>query len=149
MVDHLRVVGCKTFCQVDKVHRDGKFSAKAWIGVLVGYSIDTPGYRVWDPATHKVWDVRALDFDELVRGGWWKQPAAVDKPAWGGDEPLHFDYVDDLPVDPLVEQPGAIVPVPLAANDDDGKDRKQSNLVEVQEVDYSMMSTRTTTTLQR
>ena len=63
-VHHLRVVGCKAFCQLDKVHRKGKFSATAWIGVLVGYSIDTPGYRVWDPATHKVWDVRSPDFDE-------------------------------------------------------------------------------------
>ena len=90
-------------------------SAKAWIGVLVGYSIDTPGYRIWDPTTHRVWDVRSPDFDEIITGGWWRKPVAIDKPAWGGDEPLHFDYVEDPPVDPLVEQPGAIVPVPPAA----------------------------------
>ena len=78
---HLRVEGWKAFCQLDKVHRNGKFSTKAWIGVLVGYSIDTPGYRVRDPVTHKVWDVRALDFDESVSGGWWRKPVVNDKPA--------------------------------------------------------------------
>ena len=71
--------------------------------------------------THKVWDVRAPDFDESVKGGWWRQPAAVDKPIWGGDEPLHLDYLEDPLVDPPVEQPGAIVPVPPAADDDDGE----------------------------
>ena len=45
-VQHLKVVGSKAYCQLDKRERQGKFSAKAWIGVLVGYSIDTPGYRI-------------------------------------------------------------------------------------------------------
>ena len=71
-----------------QIEQEGKFFAKAWIGVLVGYSVDTPGYRIWDPTTHKVWDVRSPDFDETVQGGWWRKPVAVDKPAWGGDEPL-------------------------------------------------------------
>ena len=68
-----------------------------------------------------MWDVRSPDFDETVTGGWWRKPAAIDKPAWGGDEPLHFDYVEDPQVDPPVEQPGAIVPVPPAADNDDGE----------------------------
>ena len=74
--------------------------------------------------THKVWDVRAPDFDESVSGGWWRKPTAVDKLAWDGEEPLHFEYVEDPPADPPVEQPRAIVPVPPAqddaADDDDG-----------------------------
>ena len=95
-------MGSKAYCQLDKVEQKGKFSAKAWIGVLVGYSIDTLGYRIWDPTTHKVWDVRSPDFDETAQGGWWRKPTAVDKPAWSGDEPLHFDYV---------EEPVAVPPV--------------------------------------
>ena len=63
-VHHLRVVGCKGFCQFDKTERTGKFNAKAWIGILVGYSVDTPRYQIWDPTTHKVWDVRAPNFDD-------------------------------------------------------------------------------------
>ena len=39
-VEHLRVIG--------------KYGARAWMGPLVGYSVNTPGYRVWDPETHKV-----------------------------------------------------------------------------------------------
>ena len=122
-VKSLRVVGCKAFCQLDDRERKGKFSAKAWIGVMVGYSVDTPGYRVWDPSTHKVWDVRAPDFDESVRGGWWRKPVVEKKPIWEGDEPLELVYAVDPPANPPMEQPGAIVPVPpvdIDAGDGDG-----------------------------
>ena len=85
-----------------KTERIGKFSAKAWIGELVGYSVDTPGYRLWDPTTHKVWDVRAPDFDESMGGGWWTKPAVDKKPIWEGDEPLELVYAVDPPVDPPV-----------------------------------------------
>ena len=64
-----RVVGCKAYCQLDKVEQKGKYCAKAWIGCMVGYSVDTLEYRVWDLAAHKVWDVRGPDFDEMVNGG--------------------------------------------------------------------------------
>ena len=94
----------------------------------MGYSINTSGYWIWDPTTHRVWDVRSLDFDGTVTGGWWRKPAAVDKPAWGGDEPLHFDYVEDPPVDPPVEQPGAIVQVPATADDDDDGDGPRADV---------------------
>ena len=68
-VEHLRVVGCKVYCQLGKEEQRGKFGPRAWIGPLVGYSVNTPGYRVWDPVSHKVWDVRGPDFDELVASG--------------------------------------------------------------------------------
>ena len=100
-VEHLRVMGCKAFCQLDKIEQQGKYGAKAWMGPLVGYSVNTPGYRVWDPVSHKVWDVRGPDFDETVRGGWWKVPLAAEKVMWADDNPLHLmeglDLVEDLP----------------------------------------------------
>ena len=77
LVAHLRVVGCKAFCPFEAVQMVGKFGAKAWVGVVVGYSIDTPGYRVWDPTTHKVWDVRGPTFDETASGGWCRKLAAA------------------------------------------------------------------------
>ena len=89
-VEHLRVVGCKAFCQLDKKEMKGKFGAKAWVGCMVGCAVDTPGYRVWDPETHKVWDVRGPDFDETVSGGWWKKPVAERKPIWEDDAPLEL-----------------------------------------------------------
>ena len=70
------------------------------MGPLVGHSVNTPGYRVWDPETHKVWDVRGPDFDELVGGGWWKKPPAAEKSKWEEDEPLHFMGGLDLEEDP-------------------------------------------------
>ena len=122
-VQRLKVVGCKAYCQYDERERVGKFSAKAWIGVLVGYSVDTPGYRVWDPSTHKVWDVRAPDFDETVSGGWWRKLVLEKELAWGEDEPIEFVYKENPPDGPPMEQLGAVVLVPPAADDaadDDG-----------------------------
>ena len=29
-VEHLRVVGCKAYCQIDKVNLEGKYGARAW-----------------------------------------------------------------------------------------------------------------------
>ena len=80
-MEHLRVVGCNAYCQLDKVNMEGKYGTKAWMGPLVGYSVDTPGYKVWDPVSHKVWDVRVPDFDEMVSGGWWRKSAAARTPA--------------------------------------------------------------------
>ena len=105
----MRVVGCKAFCPIEDVERKGKFGAKAWVGVMVGYSIDTTGYRVWNPATHKVWDVRGPIFDESASGGWWRKPAIAKKPLWADEAPLKLVIGLDAPA---VEQPGAIVPVP-------------------------------------
>ena len=71
-MEHLRVVGCKVFCQLGKEEQIGKFGPRAWIGPLVGYSVNTPGYRVWDPVTHKVWDVRGPDltsWSQVAGGG--------------------------------------------------------------------------------
>ena len=106
---HLRAVGCKAFCPYDEVERKGKFGAQAWVGVMVGYSIDTSGYRVWDPATHKVWDVRGLTFDETASGGWWRKPSAEKRPQWVDDAPLKLVIGLDAPE---VEQPGVDVPMP-------------------------------------
>ena len=61
-----------------------------------------------------MWDVRAPDFDKFFSGGWWRKPANDKKPIWDADEPLDFDYMEDPPADPPMEQPGAIVPVPPA-----------------------------------
>ena len=115
-VEHLRVMGCKAFCQLDKVEQIGKYGARAWMGPLVGYSVNTPGYRVWDPVSHKVWDVRGPDFDELVAGGWWKKPPAALKKKWEGDAPLILMEGLDLEEAP----PGVDAPPPPGDDDADG-----------------------------
>ena len=64
------------------------------MGVLVGYAEGTPGYRVWDPTTHLVWDVREPEFNEEVVAGWWKKPPTVKENIGDIDEPLHFEGLD-------------------------------------------------------
>ena len=68
-IKRLRVLGSKTYCQFDKTGRVGKYGAKGWMGILVGYADGTPGYRVWDPTTHLVWDVREPEFNEEMAAG--------------------------------------------------------------------------------
>ena len=46
-------------------------------GVLVGYSDESPSYRVWDPVKGKVLNVGGADFDEDVEPGWWKKIGEV------------------------------------------------------------------------
>ena len=65
---------------------DGTSKTPGTLGSLV----NAPGYRVWDLVSHKVWDVRGPDFDELVRGGWWKKPPGALKPKWEEDAPLNL-----------------------------------------------------------
>ena len=75
LVDHTDSSSGATL-QTDEI--DGFYAkVELTMGPLVGYSVNTPGYRVWDPFSHKVWDVRGPDFDELVAGIWWKKPAAT------------------------------------------------------------------------
>ena len=94
-------MGSKAYCQLDKVDMEGKYGAKARMGPLVGYLVDTLGYRVWDPISHKVWDVRGPDFDELVSDGWWKKPAVAKKQIWERDEPFNLmeglDFEEEPP----------------------------------------------------
>ena len=85
----------------------------------MGYSVNTPGYRVWDPVSHKVWDIRGLDFDELVGGGWWKKPPVALKPKWEEDAPLNLMEGLDLEEEPpAVEAP----PTPDDDHADGGAD---------------------------
>ena len=65
-VEHLRVLGSKTYCQLEKIEQTRKYGPKGWLGVLVGYAFNTPGYRVWEPSTHQVWNVREPVLGSLV-----------------------------------------------------------------------------------
>ena len=73
-LSHIRAIGCKAFCQIDKGHRNGKFELVAYRGLLVNYSLSSDCYRVWDPIAVKVYNVGQPLFDETSVSGWWKQP---------------------------------------------------------------------------
>ena len=44
-----------------------------WEGVIVGYFVDSVGYRVWDPKRGKIFTVAVPSVDEDVEPGWWKE----------------------------------------------------------------------------
>jgi hypothetical protein len=62
-----RVFGCAVFAKVpDNLTR--KLGLKAFRGVMVGYSKNSPGYRVYDPTTRRITTSVHVKFKELVPG---------------------------------------------------------------------------------
>lgn len=64
-LEHLKIFGCKAIMHVPKQHRK-KLDAKSRECVFVGYSLDTKGYRLYDPisgTTHIARDVVFLEQD--------------------------------------------------------------------------------------
>ena len=66
------------FCLVQKSNGGGKWGVVAWEGVLVGYSGDSPAYKVWDPESPKVYNIGDFYFDEGVEAGKWRAKAQQD-----------------------------------------------------------------------
>ncbi|KAL4387188.1 hypothetical protein GQ457_09G029600 [Hibiscus cannabinus] len=62
-IGHLRVFGCVCYMRVPEVKRD-KLDERATVGVFMGYSSNSKGYRVYDLKTKKILVGRNLKFDE-------------------------------------------------------------------------------------
>ncbi|KAL4354255.1 hypothetical protein GQ457_06G039790 [Hibiscus cannabinus] len=62
-IGHLRVFGCVCYMHVPEVKRD-KLDERATVGVFMGYSSNSKGYRVYDLKTKKILVGRNLKFDE-------------------------------------------------------------------------------------
>ena len=52
-IDSLKVCGTRVFCHIPKVNRF-KFDSKSKVGILIGYSEETKGYRIYFSETDKV-----------------------------------------------------------------------------------------------
>jgi hypothetical protein len=62
-----RVFGCDVFAKVpDKLCRD--FGEKAFRGIMVGYTPDAPGYRIYNLATRQITTSVHVVFQEEVSG---------------------------------------------------------------------------------
>ena len=48
-VKHLRIFGSRASVLVPKERRRSKVESKSWMGIFVGYSIQSKAYRIWDP----------------------------------------------------------------------------------------------------
>ena len=62
-VKHLRVFGCDACAHIPKDER-GKFDSKAWRCILVGYSSESKGYRLYDPEQRKLIVSRDVKFNK-------------------------------------------------------------------------------------
>jgi len=84
-LNHLRVFGCKVQVFIPQQKRQGgKFGARGWSGVFVGYSRDSAAFRVWNREQQRIEEVRDLKFFEEILGV--RGEAAEDKePEESGD----------------------------------------------------------------
>ena len=86
---HFRTIGARAFVHVET--RGRKLDQRAWEGRLVGYSMDSTSYRVYNPATGTVRESRNVIFIET--------PSAMPEPdlANGLEEgEFTYDDVDDM-----------------------------------------------------
>ena len=64
-VNNLKVFGCKAFAHIPKENRR-KLDAKATKCIFIGYCSEFKAYKLFDPATHKVFASRDVIFHEQV-----------------------------------------------------------------------------------
>jgi hypothetical protein len=62
-VNNLKVFGCKDFAHIPKENR-GKLDTKATKCIFIGYCSEFKAYKLFDPATHKVFASRDVLFHE-------------------------------------------------------------------------------------
>src|ERR1700761_8014309 len=81
-VSHLRVWGTRCWVK-DLDHVEGKLGKQGWEGTMVGY-MGRRGYRVYDPARGRVFQVRNVIFEE-------GEPHRTRTEMFGDDDPLPHD----------------------------------------------------------
>jgi hypothetical protein len=81
-VSNLRSFGCLAYPHIQAQQRQGKMSDRARPCALVGYSDESKGWLLWDPASRIVHDSRDVKFYELLR--WHEMPLPAGR---GGARP--------------------------------------------------------------
>ena len=116
-ISKLRVLGSKSFYQIDKKERHGKFQPVAYKVVLVGYTMSNNSYRVWDPVKHTIYNVGSPAFDETAKPGWWRKSTAAAAPV--ADEQVIFPDLPPFPAPATIQIPDpAPDPAPAPASSD-------------------------------
>lgn len=128
---YFSLFGYKVFCPIDKKDRSGKLGAMRCEGVPVGYTMDSPSVRVWNPRKDgKVLHVGGADYYEGVgKGSWLKrrggklgdiEPAAFPGVDRDGEPPTGGDGPTAARNGPSAVPGGPLPPPPPAGDDDDG-----------------------------
>ena len=63
-LSHIRVFGCKCWHVIPKVH-SGKLDPRAKPGIMIGYSTQSKGYKIWDIESKSIIVSRDVRFDEF------------------------------------------------------------------------------------
>jgi len=66
-VSYLRVFGCVAYYHIPKEKR-GKLELPGKIGIMIGYSRERRGYRIYDPEKEQVLEERSVRFNEKKLG---------------------------------------------------------------------------------
>eukprot|EP00951_Prasinocladus_malaysianus_P043985 scaffold558502_cov32-Prasinocladus_malaysianus.AAC.1 len=62
---HLRVFGYKAYVHIPRELRR-KMDDMAWLGVFLGYPVDSPGYLIFNPRSRKIVTAANVQFDETT-----------------------------------------------------------------------------------
>jgi len=94
---HLRTFGATAYPHIPKEKRTSKFGPRAHIGYMVGYSLQSKGWRIYLPQQRAILESRDCVFDESTH-----KPAITPQPTPQAQEPP-TDWIKELtPVcDPL------------------------------------------------
>ncbi|CAL2225681.1 unnamed protein product [Prunus armeniaca] len=66
---HLKVFGCICYVHIPKEKRH-KLEEKSEVGIFLGYSSQSKGYRIYNPKTKKFLISRDVEFDESASWNW-------------------------------------------------------------------------------
>ncbi|CAL2254986.1 unnamed protein product [Prunus armeniaca] len=66
---HLKVFGCICYVHIPKEKRH-KLEEKSEVGIFLGYSSQSKGYRIYNPKTKKFMISRDVEFDESASWNW-------------------------------------------------------------------------------
>uniref|UniRef100_T1IJP1 MBD domain-containing protein n=1 Tax=Strigamia maritima TaxID=126957 RepID=T1IJP1_STRMM len=108
-VSHLKIIGSLAYVNIPKQKQTSKLNARAWKDVIVGYSMQTKGYRIWDPLSDDVYESIHVKVDEtrlykdvnqdFQNEGPFQKPDSKDSFA------LHEDSDDSSIEDNALQQP--------------------------------------------
>uniref|UniRef100_A0AAV1UAY2 Retroviral polymerase SH3-like domain-containing protein n=1 Tax=Peronospora matthiolae TaxID=2874970 RepID=A0AAV1UAY2_9STRA len=111
-LDHLRVFGSRGYAHIDKAKRT-KLEPKSFRCLLLGYSENVKGYRVYDLDASKIKVCRSVKLDEREVGGIYVTlPAQIETVIH-----VSTDADDEVTLAPLERQPVEAKPMEGVAND--------------------------------
>ena len=84
-VEHFRVWGCIAHVHISDQRRT-KLDDKSTPCVLIGFSEESKGYRLYNPKTKKVMTSRDVVFEETKGWDWEKDHDAEEALTWSGDD---------------------------------------------------------------